>query len=36
MFHISLIFSNLAVKTKTTKITAMHNLYANFIKNLDF
>ena len=24
--HISLIFSNLAVKIKTTKITAMHNV----------
>ena len=33
--HISLIFSNLAVKIKTTKITAMHNLYANFVKILE-
>ena len=33
--HISLIFSNLVVKTKTTKITAMHNLYANFVKILE-
>ena len=33
--YISLIFSNLAVKFKTTKITAMHNLYANFVKILE-
>lgn len=33
--HISLIFSNLAVKITTTKITAMHNLFANFVKILE-
>ena len=31
----SLIFSNLVIKIKTTKITAMHNLFANFVKNLE-
>ena len=29
------IFSNLVVKIKTTKITAMHNLFANFVKILE-
>lgn len=33
--RISLIFSNLVVKIKTTKITAMHNLFANFVKILE-
>ena len=30
-----MIFSNLVIKIKTTKITAMHNLFANFVKNLE-
>ena len=33
--HISLIFSNLVVKLETTKIIAMHNLFANFVKILE-
>ena len=33
--RILLIFSNLVVKIKTTKITAMHNLFANFVKILE-
>ena len=33
--RILLIFSNLVVKIKTTNITAMHNLYANFVKILE-
>ena len=33
--RISLIFSNLVVNLETTKITAMHNLYANFVKILE-
>ena len=32
---ILLIFSDLVVKIKTTKITAMHNLFANFVKILE-
>ena len=31
--RISLIFSNLFVNLETTKIIAMHNLFANFVKN---
>lgn len=31
----SLVFSNLVVKIKATKITAMHNLFANFVKILE-
>ena len=30
-----MIFSNLAVKLETTKITVMHNLHANFVKILE-
>lgn len=33
--RILLIFSNLVVYLKTTKITAMHNLFANFVKILE-
>ena len=33
--RILLIFSNLVAKIKTTKITAMHNLFANFVKILE-
>ena len=33
--RILLIFSNLVVKIKTTKITAMHNLFANIVKILE-
>lgn len=33
--RISLIFSNLVVNLEATKITAMHNLYANFVKILE-
>lgn len=33
--RISLISSNLVVNLEATKITAMHNLYANFVKILD-
>lgn len=33
--RILLTFSNLVAKTKTTKITAMHNFFANFVKILE-